>query len=246
MGEEGSGAPGVPVFELPEWVKNAATLLRHTFSLSYDHLALMIGVGLVCLWGGYKLGGWNAEQNEKTAVSKEREPLVKELNDERQKSLAAQTEIADLKVRVTDRDQLQKQVAALTKEREDDKKALEETSLRDAPELQMSQADFLRKVESAKDGPAQEQFRKDCSNKTVLGWKGTFAGIVEAPATSKNRAIKIDFDNGAYSANCYLSSPELVAGFAQTAIGTPVTITKGTIEKVNFGYTQMARCQVVR
>ncbi len=138
--------------------------------------------------------------------------------------------------------ELAQQVAALQR----DRKALEETELAEPPQLQLTQAEFLRKVELRKDSPDQQKFRNDCSNKTILNWTGTFAGVVEVPETSKIRAVRVKFDNGAYEANCYLSNPDRIKGFAQTPIGTAVTITKAVIEKVNFLYAQMARCEVVR
>ena len=229
-------------FDLLKWSRGLIAFLEDAVSIPKKHWPLilaLLAIAVTVTWwfrdhyNEEKLAAKDSQIAEATAkIEQVRLEGLRKLSD-------AEDANRVLKRQNTD---FAQQVAELKR----DKKALEETELREPPQLQLTQAEFLRKAEMAEDSPAQEQFRRDCSNKTIVNWTGTFAGTVEAPATSKNRAVRVEFDKGAYAANCYLSNPDRITGFAQTPIGTAVTITKGTIEKVNFAYVQMARCEVVR
>jgi hypothetical protein len=224
--------------ELPEWRKwlnDAAALLGDVMSIPRVHWTPIAGLLLITAWAAW----WITAYAKDIKIEQVRLEGQRKLNDADERLRQSDRKLGDIERKNTE---LAQQVASLQR----DRKALEETKAVYPPELQLTQAEFLHKVGVKKDSTEQRKFRDDCSNKTILNWTGTFAGTVEASATSKNRAVRVDFKSRGYTANCYLSNADRITGFAQTPIGTQVKITKGVIEEVNFLYMQMGKCEVVR
>jgi hypothetical protein len=242
---EGTGAP---LEELPEKAsesldkieKNLDTIL----TLTKRQFSCLIALGFAAGCCGWVMGHEGSEKAARSARLEGQEALNKALEE---KSELTQQAI-DLKAQLG-KDELlngalSNQVAALIKDR-DNRRQLEETTERDPPLLQLKKHEFLRKAESMEDSPAQTQLRRESEDKLIIDWSCTFEGTIGSK-TSKNRGLKVRFDDSGFYSNCYLSDPKQVEGFELTDLGVPLRITKGTIEHLNVGYMQMHKCQIVR